>query len=218
MRYQTIFFDLDGTLTDSGEGIMNSVAYALREKGMPVPERRALRRFIGPPLTEELQDAFGIGREEAAALVAEFRVYFTARGIYENRLYDGVPEMLESLRSGGCRLVVATSKPEKFAVQILRRFGVLDRFAAVAGSTMDENRTAKDEVLAYAMTRAGVTGPEGCVMVGDRRHDVLGAKKNGMRAMGVLYGYGERAELEEAGADLIAETVSGVAPLLLGRE
>lgn len=215
MRYQTIFFDLDGTLTDSGEGITNSVAYALRKQGLPVPDRRVLCRFIGPPLVEELQAFCGVCFDEAMEMAGWFREYFSNRGIFENRLYAGVPEMLERLYAGGCRLIVATSKPEPFAARILEHFGITHFFDQVAGSTMEETRTAKEEVLAYAMKRAGLPGGAAAVMVGDRRHDILGARKNGLEAIGVLYGYGSREELTAAGAAMLAETVPDVARLIL---
>ena len=208
MIFDTILFDLDGTLTDPGIGITNSVAYALEQRGMPVPPREKLYRFIGPPLLTEFQTVCGVSESEARLLVEQFRVYFESRGILENRMYDGIPEMLRRLRDCGFRLALATSKPEVFAEQVLERFALRPWFDAVAGSTMDEGRTDKGEVIAYALKKLGSPGRP--LMVGDRKHDVLGARANGIPCLGVLYGYGSRQELTEAGADRLAERVKDV--------
>ena len=213
MQFDTILFDLDGTLTDPGLGITNSIMYALQQEGMPVPPRQELYRFIGPPLVEEFQSVYGVSKERALALLAGFRTYFEKQGIFENQMYAGIPEMLERLRSAGCRLILATSKPEVFAAQVLEHFGLRDFFQIVAGSTIDETRTNKADVIAYALGRLG-TAPH-AVLVGDRCHDILGAKANGLKSMGVLYGYGSREELTDAGADLLAAQVNDVAELLL---
>ena len=214
MYKRIILFDLDGTLTDPGLGITNSILYALGEMGMEQPPREALYRFIGPPLVDEFQKVYGVSQETAYTMVKHFQVYFSDRGIYENNLYDGVPAMLERLKDAGCTLVLATSKPEVFAKRVLEHFDLMKYFDAAAGSTIDETRTAKAEVIAYALEKAGA-GRETAVMVGDRKHDVAGAKANGLRSLGVLYGYGSRQELTEAGADLLAETVPDVAEVLL---
>jgi len=216
LHIKTAFFDLDGTLTDSSEGITNSVAYALRRKGIPVPDRRELYRFIGPPLADEMMEVYCVSRDEAVEMVGWFREYFEDRGIFENRLYGGIAEMLARLRENGWRLAVATSKPEPFAEIILEHFGIRSYFGTVAGSTMDESRASKEAVLTYALEKAGARGEES-VMVGDRKHDMLGAKKSGIAALGVLYGYGSREELTMAGADALAESVPDVADLLIRR-
>lgn len=213
MAFDTILFDLDGTLTDPGIGITNSIAYALEQRGMPVPPREQLFRFIGPPLLKEFQKVYGVTEAEARELVAQFRVYFESRGIFENRMYDGIPEMLQRLRDHGCRLVLATSKPEVFAEQVLEHFSLRQYFTAVAGSTIDEGRTDKAEVIAYALDKLEAAGRP--LMVGDRRHDVVGAQANNIPCLGVLYGYGSRQELTEAGAVRLAETVEDVADLAL---
>ena len=213
LKFETILFDLDGTLTDPGLGITNSIRYAMEQRSMPPLPREQLYRFIGPPLLEEFQRVFGVSRAESEAMLAEFRVYFEKTGIWENRLYPGVPEMLARLKEHGCRLVLATSKPEVFAVQILEHFDLFPYFDAVAGSDLDETRTAKGEVIAYALHKAGGSGS--AIMVGDRRHDVLGARENGLDALGVLYGYGNREELERAGARYLAGQVEEIAGILL---
>lgn len=212
--YETILFDLDGTLTDPGIGITNSVMYALRKYGIEVSGRSELYRFIGPPLIESFQSFYGFSHDQAVESVGFYREYYRDRGIYENRVYEGIPALLAGLRAAGKHLLLATSKPEEFAVQILGHFGLLDYFDVAAGAAMDETRTTKADVIAYALGLAGITDPGGCIMVGDRKHDVLGAKAHNMASLGVLFGYGSRRELEEAGADLIAETVEEIGVLL----
>lgn len=214
MRVTTVFFDLDGTLTEPGLGITNSIMYAMKQLGMVVPPRQELYRFIGPPLLEEFQTVYGVSQETSEEMLRHFRTYFGTRGIFENSLYDGVQEMLQSLRSSGCRLILATSKPELFAEQVLEHFDLRHFFDIVAGSTMDEKRTAKAEVIAYAIGRAGDVDQARSVMVGDRSHDVYGGRANGMDTIGVLYGYGSREELCDAGAAYLAQTVPEIAELI----
>ena len=206
--YDTIFFDLDGTLTDSAPGILNAVRFALEGEGMPVPPEKELMRFIGPPLTTELQAAFGIGGEEAAALVRRFQVYFKKDGMFENRVYDGVPDMLERLLASGRQAAVTTSKP--FARTILEHFGLSHYFTAIVGSALDERtRATKAEVVAQALE---TLKPERVLLVGDRCHDVEGAHANEIPCLGVLYGYGSREELSEA--EYIAESVEALSEML----
>ncbi len=208
--YDTIFFDLDGTLTDSAPGILNAVRFALEGVGMPVPPEKELMRFIGPPLTTELQAAFGIGGEEAAALVRRFQVYFKKDGMFENRVYDGVPDMLERLLASGRQAAVTTSKPEPFARTILEHFGLSHYFTAIVGSALDERtRATKAEVVAQALE---TLKPERVLLVGDRCHDVEGAHANEIPCLGVLYGYGSREELSEA--EYIAESVEALSEML----
>lgn len=200
--YKTILFDLDGTLTESGIGITRSVAYALKKHGIEETDQKKLDRFIGPPLIDMFQQMYGFTEEEAKQGVADFREYFSVKGIFENRVYDGVKEMLQALQKAGKTCILATSKPEEYAVQIMERFDLARYFAKICGATMDEKRTDKAEVIAYAME--GID-KESAIMVGDREHDVLGAKANGLRCIGVLYGYGSREELETAGAVHLAK-------------
>lgn len=208
-----VLFDLDGTLTDPGEGITNSVAYALRCRGIAVPEREALYAFIGPPLSESFMRYFDLSAEEAEDAIRAYRVYFRDRGIFENRVYDGIAELLQRLHDAGCRIVLATSKPEVFARQILSHFHLIDLFDQVTGASMDGSLCQKGDVIAKALRDAGID-PSESVMVGDRRYDMEGAHQNGMRAVGVLYGYGSRAELTEAGADAIASDVASLGSIL----
>lgn len=215
-RFDTVFFDLDGTLTDPGLGITNSVRYALERFGISVPDRSALYRFIGPPLMDSFREFYGFSHDDAAEAVRLYRVYFRAQGMFENAVYPGVPAMLRALRADGRRLIVATSKPEEFAVTIMDHFALSQHFDFIAGAAMDETRTQKWEVIDYAVSRAGIADRETVLMVGDRRHDILGAKRCALGgALGVLYGYGDRAELTAAGADALADTVEDVSRLIL---
>lgn len=204
MRYDTVLFDLDGTLTDPGEGITNSVAYALRQFGIENTDRTQLYKFIGPPLKESFMKFYGFSAQQAEEAVAQYRVYFAPKGMLENKVYPGVPQMLAAIRASGRRLLVATSKPEEFAVKILEHFGLLEYFDVAAGATMDGTRVAKGDVIAYALAQGGVTDRSRAVMVGDRLHDVQGAKAQGLDCIGVLYGYGDEAELTAAGAAYLA--------------
>ena len=205
--YKTILFDLDGTLTESGIGITRSVAYALKKHGIEETDQKKLDRFIGPPLIDMFQQMYGFTEEEAKQGVADFREYFSVKGIFENRVYDGVKEMLQALQKAGKTCILATSKPEEYAVQIMERFDLARYFAKICGATMDEKRTDKAEVIAYAME--GID-KESAIMIGDREHDVLGAKANGLRCIGVLYGYGSREELETAGAVHLAKKAEDI--------
>lgn len=208
-----LFFDLDGTLTDPGVGITNSVAYALKKFGIDVPERESLYSFIGPPLYDSFKEHFGFSHEEAERAIVYYREYFAPIGKLENTVYEGIPALLEALKSEGKALVVATSKPEKFATEILEHFDLLKYFDRVYGATMDEKRNTKDAVIAYALGEMKLSACD-VLMIGDRKYDIEGAHKNGMEAVGVLYGYGDRAEFEKEGAEYIAADVKELYELL----
>lgn len=204
--YQTIFFDLDGTLTDSGPGITNSVAYALRKWKIEVEDHSTLNVFVGPPLAESFAKYYGFTPEECKKAIEYYREYYTDRGMFENSVYPGIEELLVHLKNTGRKVVLATSKPEVFAVQILEHFHLARYFDRIAGASMDENRVEKADVLRYAIEADGYDLSQ-AVMVGDRENDVRGARENGLPCIGVLYGYGSREELTEAGAARIAATV-----------
>ena len=212
-KYQYLLFDLDGTLTDPALGITNSVMYALKKFGITPPEREALYSFIGPPLIDSFMEYYSLSAEDAKAAVAYYREYFREIGLLENVKYDGVDEMLSRLKAAGKTLLVATSKPEVFARKILDHFGLTQYFDFIAGALMDETRTRKHEVIAYALESFPVTDKSRAIMIGDRKHDILGAKHEGIASLGVLYGFGDRAEHENAGADYIVENVCDVAGL-----
>lgn len=208
-------FDLDGTLTDPALGITKSVAYALESFGIHTEDFAGLCKFIGPPLKDSFMEYYGFSEEQALAGIAKYREYFRDTGIYENKVYPGVQEMLEKLKNSGMRLILATSKPKIFADIILEHFGIMKYFELTCGSELDGTRSKKSEVIRYAMETAGLSA-DSTVMVGDRKHDVLGAKEAGIRCIGVLFGYGSYEELREAGADVIVATVGELGEVLLG--
>lgn len=215
MNKQTILFDLDGTLTDPKEGITNSVAYALRQYGI-IEDPNNLTRFIGPPLHIGMRDWYGFDEQKAFEAVAHYRVYFADKGIFENAVFDGVPEMLASLRAMGKTICLCTSKPEIYANQILEHFDLRKYFDYVCGATMDGTRSLKTDVVTYALQTVGVTDLSTAVMVGDRHHDIDGGIRNGIETVGVLFGYGSREELEQAGAHHIAASIEDLHKLLKG--
>jgi len=206
MRYKYILFDLDGTLTDPMEGITNSVMYALKYFGIQAESRESLFPYIGPPLLESFQKYHGLTPTQAREGLRVYREYFTDKGLLENKVYPGIEDLLQSLMQAGARLFVATSKPEPYSERIVRHFGLDPYFEFVGGSTMDETRVHKEEVIAYVLQRAGIEDRENAVMIGDRDLDILGAKKNGMDGIGVLFGYGSREELTQADAAYLAES------------
>ena len=205
--YHTILFDLDGTLSDSGPGITNSVASALQKWNIEEKDINVLRKFVGPPLDASFAKYYGFSKEKCVQAIQYYREYYLTKGIYENQVYDGMEELLKWLRDTGRRAIVATSKPEPSAIHVLEYFHMDSYFDIIAGATMDGSRVEKSDVIRYALDRAGIRDLSGVVMVGDRENDIQGAKANGLDSIGVLYGYGSREELEEAGAMQIAETV-----------
>ena len=213
-KYQYILFDLDGTLTDSGMGIVNSVAYSLQKKGIDVEDKEELLKFVGPPLIESYRRYYGYSMEEAVEMVDIYREYYGTKGLYENSVYEGMEEVLKVLKERGKVLIIATSKPEEYASQIVEHYGLSKYFIYVAGSNMDETRTKKAEVIAYALESCNIQNMNEVVMIGDRKHDVLGAKAMGVDSIGVLYGYGSREELEAAGADRIVESAEDLIRIL----
>lgn len=214
-KYDYIFFDLDGTLSDSALGIVNSVTYALNNMGIEVTDKEMLKKFVGPPLPESFSLFYGLTPEQIERAVKFFREYYQENGILENTMYEGADVLLRKLKDAGKIPVVATSKPEPFARTILSRYGIDEYFTYIAGSTIDETRTKKDEVIAYALEECKIEDRSRVVMVGDRSHDVIGAKKNNIDCIGVLYGYGERKELEDAGAICIVEDFDELTRILI---
>ena len=215
MNYEYILFDLDGTLTDPKLGITKSVAYALKSYGIEVEDLDSLLKFIGPPLKDSFIKYYGFSEEQGAEAVERYREYFKPYGIYENKVYDGVENMLSKLLKCGKKVILATSKPTVFANVILEHFNLKQYFTCVVGSELDGSRVKKGEVVAEALRQAGVTNKSAAVMVGDREHDIFGARENGIDSVGVLYGYGNRAELETAGAGYIVESVEELFECLL---
>lgn len=210
--YDNVLFDLDGTLTDSFHGITNSVVYALKKFGIEVEDKRKLSVFIGPPLFESFSVHFGMSDDDAVRAVSYYREYYSEKGIYESVVYDGVVPLLEELKARGKKLYVATSKPEVFSVKIIEHFGLSKYFEFVAGALLDKSRIEKADIIKYAVATNKLDAGS-CVMVGDRKHDILGAKESGMTSIGVLYGYGSREELASAGADYIVDTPTDILKL-----
>ena len=217
-EYGTILFDLDGTLTDSAEGILTCVRYALREMGFDDPPQ--MMRFVGPPLFESFETFCGMTHEQAVEAVRIYRVRYADKGLFENRPYEGVPEMLERLRAAGRRMAVATSKPEVFAVRILDKFGLSRYFETVGGAVIggsDGERNEKREVIETVLGRMGVTDRSEVLMIGDRMHDIIGARQTGLDCMYALWGYGSAAEAREHRADFTAATPAECTDMILGR-
>ncbi len=213
--YTTLLFDLDGTITDPAEGITNSVAYALAKFGIAVEDKRELYRFIGPPLIDSFRDFYGFTDDQARQALGFYREYYAVSGIYENVVYDGMQQLLWDLKRHGYRVLVATSKPELYARRIFDCFNMTDVFDVIAGSDMAERRAKKAQVIAYALDQAGLADPTQAIMIGDRSFDVIGAKTAELPCVGVLFGYGDRDELEQAGAAHIVKTVNELHSLFL---
>lgn len=217
MALKYALFDLDGTLTDPVLGITNCVMYALEKFGIFPTSREELYPYIGPPLLYSFMHFHHLSAEDAEMAVAYYRERFAVEGWRENQVYDGIPELLQSLQERGVNLIVATSKPEEFARRILEHFDLAKYVSFVAGSTLDGKRPEKADVVAYVCDHYPEINADNTVMVGDRKYDVEGAHSQGLPAVGVLFGYGERAELESAGADDLAVDVDDLRVQLLAR-
>lgn len=206
--FDYLFFDLDGTLTDPAQGITNSFIHALKYFGIEIPTYEKLCTFIGPPLVDTFKTQFGFDDEKAALGVKKYREYFAEKGLLENYVYDGIPEILSTLKTNEHKLVVATSKPEEYSIRILEHFDLAKYFEHICGSNMNETRSKKDEVIAYAIEKCHIKDKSNILMIGDRMHDIIGAQKNNIKSCGVLYGYGNLEELQNAGADYIVKSVN----------
>ena len=211
MNQKAILFDLDGTLTDSGEGIINCAALALEHFGLPVPSREEMRVFVGTPLDQTFIK-FGVPADKALEAIAVYRSRYAPIGIFENFPYPGIAELLEKLNEQGHRLFVATSKPEEMAVKVLKHFSLDHHFEMICGATFDRSRVKKEDVIAYLLSQT--EGVDAVIMVGDTVFDVLGAKEHGIPTIGVAWGYGEVADMEQAGAAAIANTTEELLELL----
>ena len=211
MRYQYLLFDLDGTITDPKVGITTCVQYALEHFGIHEPDNDKLEPFIGPPLQDSFEQFYHMDAETAKQAVAKYRERFQTVGLYENEIYDGMADLLKTLKEGGCRLAVASSKPTVFVKKILEHFDV------VVGSELDGSRTKKEEVVQEALRQLDPKGQASSgqmVMIGDRCFDVQGAKAHHLDSIGVAYGYAAEGELEQAGATFVVDTVQQLKELL----
>ncbi len=214
MTSPLVLLDLDGTLTDSGPGITSSVASAYAALGLPVPDAATLRSFVGPTINESFA-LHGIPEDRIDDAIAAYRDVYKVTGMWDNKVYDGIPEQLRALREAGCLLAVATKKPEHFAVPICERFGLTDLVDGVFGTPLDE-QTTKAEVIAKAIATLGwIPGTAPALMVGDRLHDVEGARVHGIDCLGVSWGYAAEGELERAGAVEVLDDVDSLAGRVL---
>ena len=214
MAVKTVLFDLDGTITDSGPGIVNSVAYTLNKYNFPYENKKQLEVFIGPPLAKQFEIFMGCSEKESYKAVEVYREYYSDKGIYENSVYDGIEDMLKTLKDDGYKVLVATSKPEKMANIVIDYFNLRQYFDLIGGAMMDGGRTDKKEVIEYVLNNSGVTDTDEVIMVGDRKFDVIGAHELGIKCIGVLFGYGSKEELIESGADYLACTAKEVADII----
>ena len=211
MDKKAIFFDLDGTLTDSGEGIINCAILALEHFGLPIPDRETLRVFVGPPLHETFIK-FGVPADKADEAVAVYRSRYVPIGMFENAPYPGIRELLDALKKQGHKLYVATSKPEWMAQEILKKFQLDSYFDLICGATMDTSRTEKSQVIAYLLEQTGDVSH--AIMVGDTKYDVIGASAHSIPTIGVSWGYGTVEDMQSAGAAAIAHTTQELLELL----
>ena len=207
--YSYVLFDLDGTISDSSEGITKGIKIALESMGIH-EEVENLHKFIGPPLKYSFTTFYGFNEEQCVKAVKKYREYYSQTGLFENRAYDGIDELLKKIKESGRKIAVATSKPEKFSIQILEKFGLLSYFDVVSGATMDGVRGDKSEVIEEALRRFGNPDKKDVVLVGDTRFDAEGAKQVGIECIGVLYGFGTRESLEQAGVNMIAERIEDI--------
>lgn len=209
-----ILFDLDGTLTDPMLGITKSVQFALHSFGISEPSLEKLTPFIGPPLKDSFKSFYHFDDEQAEKALQKYREYFSEAGIFENKVYKGIPRLLQALKGAGKRLFLATSKPEVYAERILKHFSLDSFFDFTGGSLLDGRRVKKDEVIQYVLHEQKIPH-DTAIMVGDRSFDIEGGHKAGIKTVGVLYGYGSYAELTQAKADYLAATVTELEKLLL---
>lgn len=217
MKWDYFLFDLDGTITDSSEGIVNCVIYALEAAGAEIPDRTKLLGFIGPPLVEGFQNITGMSKEEAVQATAKYRERYGVLGLFENKVYDGIEAVLKELKKQGKVIALATSKPETYSLRILQHFQLKKYFDVVVGSTLDGMRNHKKDVITEVFCRLDLSDSqkEKVLMIGDRRQDVEGAKACGISCAGVYYGFAEPEELETAGADYIVQNVEDLKKLIL---
>ena len=208
--YDYLLFDLDGTVIDSGLGVTNSVMYVLKKWGIEVPDRKSLYVFLGPPLVDSFSEYYGFSHEDSLKCVEYYREYYNDKGIYESTVYDGMIDVMKKARELGKKVIIATSKPEDYARQILDHHGVTEYLDFVAGATMDESRNSKAGVIRYALESYGITDTSKIVMIGDRKFDVIGAAEHGIDTIGVLFGFGSEEELLSAGAKYIAPTPADI--------
>ncbi len=213
-KYDVVAFDLDGTLSDPYNGLISSFAYALRKMGVDFATRSELKRFIGPPLYDEWQKVYSFSPEEATLALHYFHEYFSVYGWWDNVLYDGIPQLLRTLKKRGKKIILATSKPERFAIKVLDLFGIKDLFDFIGAAASEKVRDKKCEVLQYSLDSINVSPDENCVLVGDRVYDAEGARICNIDSIGVLYGYGTEEEINSSGFNYVVKSVEELEKLL----
>ena len=201
MKNHFVLFDLDGTITDSSEGIINSIQYALNKMGKEEKDKERLRTYVGPSLKQTFLTNYFPEGEEYKKAIAFYREYFAEKGIFENQLYDGITKVLDAIHSQGGKIALATAKPTYFAKIILRHFGIMDKFDTVVGSHLGGTRSSKNEIIFEVLDQFGLPQSENIFMIGDREYDIHGGKHHGLKTIGVEYGYGPEGELAAAKPD-----------------
>lgn len=214
-NFEYILFDLDGTITDSGEGITKAVQYSLKHFDILVDDLSDLQKFIGPPLKHSYINFYDFDDAKAEIGIIKFREYYSDKGIFENKLYDGIIEVLEELNKNNKKIILATSKPELYAKQILEYFNIDKYFSVIAGADFEETRVNKGDVIKYALDQVDIKDLSKVIMIGDREHDIIGAKENNIKSIGVLYGFGDVIELTQARADYISKTPQDILDIIL---
>ena len=212
--FEYIFFDLDGTITDSGTGIVNAALYALEKYNISVNDKEELKKFIGPALQDSFSIDYGFNEEEIEDVIATFREYYAEKGIFENELYPGIEEVLIELKKRNKKLVIATSKPEVFTNKVLEHFDLLKYFDYVSGASLDDSKIKKGVSLKEAIEYLKIEDLEKVVMVGDRKHDIKGANVNNIASIGVMWGYGSIEEFEKHEATYIASKVEDLLEII----
>ena len=222
-RYRYVFFDLDGTLTQSEFGILAAAIRALKHFGIEIPNDEALKKFIGPPLYVSFHDLYGLSDEDSQEAIRIYRDYYVKKGVYQAPLYPGITEMLKKLKDAGCTLMITTSKPETLAVTVVQNVGIFDFFDGIIGPSLDEHDPNKSILIRRAMEKlepdkeisSSKEWLQKCLMIGDRFYDIEAAREVGIDSIGVLYGYGTKEELSEAGATYLVEEVPGISDMIL---
>jgi len=221
-NFKYILFDLDGTITDSGEGITKAVLYALKHFGIDIEDINELKKFVGPPLRDSYMRFYNFDEEKATEGIKVFREYYVEKGMFENLLYSGIVDVLKTLKKNNKELIIATSKPEVHAKKILEHFKIDKYFTIISGADLEETRVKKGDVIKYALNNLQKLLNNGksldlsqVIMIGDREHDIIGAKENDLKSIGVLYGYGDVIELTQCRADYIAKTPQEILEILL---
>ncbi len=214
--YKYIFFDLDGTLTQSEFGIMAAAVRALNHFGIETPSKEILKKFIGPPLYVSFHDFYGLSEEDSQEAIKIYREYYVKEGVYQAPLYEGIKEMLEELKAAGCTLMITTSKPETMAVTVAKNDEIFDYFDGIIGPALDEHDPNKAILIRRAMEKLGLTEQDlkDIIMIGDRFYDIEAAYETGIDSIGVLYGYGSEDELKNAGATYIVKEVSDITKII----